>query len=365
MKTLLYSPRMLPVVRWSASFALALLAISSANGQTSSRRTAPQPAPRPTQAAPAPQTPAARAPANESSNGGQDAEARLNAIKQAIVAPEYTLRYRFEPRESLRYKVTHQATVDTTIRGNEAGAQAVAAAREKAQSISVSTKIWKVERVDDDGNMTFVYSVEDVDMWQQTSGRQEIRYNSRTDTEIPPAYVEVSSALGKPLATITIDPLGTILERKSERSQFTMGMGDLLMPLPAEPIKAGHRWTTPHELIVRLPDSSVKRVKTQKLYELVKVEAGIATVQVRTQILTPVRDDPKIMSQLVHQLTNGTIKFDVEKGRVVHIQMDWDELVLGFQGQDSSMQYLARFTEELISDEQPDVARQPGAREEK
>jgi hypothetical protein len=67
----------------------------------------------------------------------------------------------------------------------------------------------------------------------------------------------------------------------------------------------------------------------------------------KTQLLTPVRN-PKVRSQLIQRLTNGTVKFDIDAGRVISRQTDWDETVIGFEGPDSLMKYLARFTEELL-----------------
>jgi hypothetical protein len=79
------------------------------------------------------------------------------------------------------------------------------------------------------------------------------------------------------------------------------------------------------------------------------VAAGVATIEVKTQVLSPV-DDPRIRSQLVQRLQFGTIRFDVDAGRVLSKQMDTDEIVIGFQGADSIMQYLARFTEEPVEE---------------
>jgi hypothetical protein len=74
----------------------------------------------------------------------------------------------------------------------------------------------------------------------------------------------------------------------------------------------------------------------------------VATIQVSTQVLTPV-NDPKVKSQLVQRLQRGTIKFDLDTGRLLHKQMDASEEVIGFSGPESHMQYLARLTEEPLS----------------
>ena len=153
--------------------------------------------------------------------------------------------------------------------------------------------------------------------------------------------------VGVPITTVTIDPAGNIIDRKSNVPQASFGLGDIVMLLPPKPVKAGSRWYEPSELQVRMPDKKIKRFKIRKRYTLEKVLTGVATIKVKTEVLTPV-DDASVQAQLVQQLTAGTIKFDVDAGRVMSKQIDWDETVIGFNGPDSMMKYLARFTEQLL-----------------
>jgi hypothetical protein len=108
-------------------------------------------------------------------------------------------------------------------------------------------------------------------------------------------------------------------------------------------------WAIGDELRLPSEDGTVKKVQTQQSYKLEKVEAGVATISVATIVLTPI-NDPKLQSQIVQRLQKGTIKFDVDAGRLLHKQLDIDEQVFGFSGPESHMQYLARFTEELVKE---------------
>ena len=47
-------------------------------------------------------------------------------------------------------------------------------------------------------------------------------------------------------------------------------------------------------------------------------------------------------------MQKGTIKFDVDAGRLLSRQMDLDQSVLGFNGPQSHMQYVSRTTEEPV-----------------
>jgi len=250
-------------------------------------------------------------------------------------AERYHLRYEFSPGEVFRCKVTHLTTVDTKIRG----------VTETAQTRSVSTKVWKILSVDPAGNVTFTYTVEDARMWQQLTGREEIRYDSTQDKEPPDEYRHVAETVGVPMGTITISPSGEILRRENARPQFNPGIGELTIPLPPQPVQVGESWTREGELPIRLNDGKVKRIKTRHVYQLKKVETGVATIAARTEVLTPV-DDPAVQSQLVQRVKRGEVRFDVDAGRVLQQQMDIDATVIGFSGADSMMKYLARLTEE-------------------
>lgn len=270
------------------------------------------------------------------------------AAKPAKESEEYLLRYKFAPGETIRWKVTHLGTTETKISGNT----------QSSKSRSVSTKLWQVTEIDAQGKITFTHTVENVDMWQQVSDRPEVAYNSQSGAEPPAEYQQVAKTVGKPLTSATITDSGEILEKGGNSSKFTLGLGDIIMLLPPKAVHAGSSWYEPSELQVRQADGQVDRIKIRKRYTLEKVQTGLATIQVKTEVLTPV-DDPRTQAQLVQQLTNGEIKFDVDAGRVVSKQMDWDELVVGFRGPDSEMKYLARFTEELVTDNTATASSQP------
>jgi hypothetical protein len=264
--------------------------------------------------------------------------AELERAKQRVVEQtNCTLRYKFTEGESLRWKVAHLATTETTIGGTT----------QTSRSRSISTKLWTVTDVDDAGNMTFTHSVENVDMWQQITDRPEVSYNSEKDASPPPEYEPVASSLGKPLTTVTIRPDGKVVDRGGSSATSKFGLGDIVMLLPPKPVHVGSTWYEPAEIRTRLRDGRVKVIKIRKLYSLENVATGVATISVKTEVLTPI-DEASIKAQLVQQLTKGKIRFDVDAGRVLAKQMDWDETVVGFSGPDSMMKYLARFTEDQI-----------------
>lgn len=267
----------------------------------------------------------------------QDAgAARLKAAVARAASEPCELRYRFAAGESIGWTVRHLSTTETSMQGKA----------ETTRARTISTKIWDVQAVDDAGNITFVHRVADIDMWQKVSDRPEIRYNSRTDGTPPPEFLQVAKSIDTPLATVTISPSGKVLRRTGSTPQVTLGLGEICVPLPAGPVCVGQQWQTTQEVPVRRADGVSQRIRTRVVYSLAAVKTGVATITVKTEILTPIHD-PRVQAQLVQQLTAGTIRFDLDAGRVLSREIDWDETVVGFNGPDSLMKYLARFTEEL------------------
>jgi hypothetical protein len=254
-------------------------------------------------------------------------------------ATKYTLCYKFKPGELIRMQVWHRANLETTIAGTT----------QTAETTSGSVKAWRVQGVDSQGNMTFEHSVESVDLRQKVSGRQEITYNSQTDKSPPPLYEASAKSVGVPLATVTIDPSGKILKKTDKRSGATSEPlnSQMVTPLSADPVAVGESWNQPLDVTITLEQDETKIIKTRQHYTLDKVAHGIATISIETQVLTPVTN-PKIQSQLVQHLKQGTFRFDIDAGRMVAEQLELDERVLGFQGPDSSLHFVGRFTEEYL-----------------
>lgn len=250
----------------------------------------------------------------------------------------YTLRYQFAPGDVIDYRVEHRATVDTKIEGN----------RDVAKSRSVSTKRWVVDKVEDEA-ITFSFTIEDVDMWQKSEGRDEVRYNSLTHTgDIPAQYQHVASTLGQPLAVVTVSDTGSVIKREQGKEKPDLGFGGIIFPLPSDAITVGHTWTESKTLRLNERDGRVKQVKVQVKYRLEDVKKDVATISIRTEVITPLTK-AALKSQLVQQLSNGEAKFDLKKGRLLSKKLEWDETVIGFNGPASNMKYLAKFTEEILS----------------
>lgn len=275
------------------------------------------------------------------------------AADEPAANQEYTLRYKFAPGETIRWEVVHRGRIRSTISGTT----------QAAETVSKSVKVWKITEVKEDGAATFEHSVESVDMWHKFTGQQEVRYNSLTDTKAPLGYENVAQSIGVPLSTVTVSPRGEIISRvRLQKTQQQQNEGLMCIPLPEKPVAVGHTWSLPMPIEVPLPAGTIKRVDASQKFTLSEVKNGVATIQVATQILTPIRD-PAIEAQLIQSQSTGFVKFDIDAGRVISQQLDVDKGVVGFSGEASSMHCLSRFTEELIT-ARTETASRPAARRE-
>lgn len=248
------------------------------------------------------------------------------------------LRYAFQAGDVVAAEVAHRALTETTMNG----------VTEAVETMTDSTKTWRVVAVDEGGVATLEQSVDGVTMTSRSSDRGEVRWASAGDAEPPPGYEAVRASLGVPLVRLQVSPDGRVLERRELRPCPAAASGDLvIVPLPEEPIAVGHVWTVPDELVVEVPNGPRKLVRTRLRYRLEEVRDGLATIRVDTTVLTPL-DDPRLEARLLERIWDGTIRFDIEAGRIVSRRTAIDRRVVGFGGPQSSVRYKASLEERVL-----------------
>lgn len=158
-----------------------------------------------------------------------------------------------------------------------------------------------------------------------------------------------------PLSIVTLDAKGKVLHRKAFPVKSAVNnKGEITLNLPEEPVAVGRQWTTPNDIELPLPNGGIRKVKARQIFDLLAVKTGVATIHVATQVLSPIHD-PAIEAQLIQYESAGTVRFDIDGGRILSQEMDVDKGVVGFRGEASSIHYLTRFNEELTAS-QPALA---------
>lgn len=251
----------------------------------------------------------------------------------------YLLQYKLKSGETVRWDVEHVASTKTRMAGE----------MEETSSRSVSRKAWTVSNVTNEGDMSFTHMIEAVDMWQQIGDEKPISYNSMTDKDVPFEYESTAARLGKVLADITITTDGQVKHRESSLKEMKFGVGDIAVPLPQQAIAIGQKWNVPTTFNAVDEDQRPHELKARLSYQLVKVTDGNAFITFRTEILTPVESE-KIQSQIMQQKTKGYLVFDIQRGRPIRKEVEWNERVQGFEGGDSFLEYVAKLSEKLVDD---------------
>ncbi len=264
--------------------------------------------------------------------------ARNLARKQSFL-----MRYQFEPGEEIRWNVEHTATTNAQISGKH----------ETTSSRTQSRKLWTITDVDSKGNFTFDHSVEWMSLWQQIGDDEPTAFDSLSSEPAPEAFHAAVQMIGKPLAVVTITPSGKVVDRNTKVEQLDFGIGDICTPMPEKAVGIGYRWYVPTTYTATDDNGRRLQLKARLHYQLTKVVDGKAYISFRTEILTPIEND-KIKSQLLQKLNDGFLVFDIDRGRMVKKEIEWNEKVQEYAGPDSFLQYTGKMTETIV---RPDVAR--------
>ncbi|MGD9644206.1 MAG: hypothetical protein AB7U73_00750 [Pirellulales bacterium] len=252
----------------------------------------------------------------------------------------YRLRYRFKAGETIRWQVEHRARVTTTVSGST----------QTAETISRSLKVWRIKQLAaaPQPAVIFEHLVENVEMRQKVTGREEVVYNSATDVVPPAGFEQTAQSVGVVLARVTMDLRGVIVNREGGTLTEAEAQSPLTLPLPAEDVPVGHVWYSPSETTVKLSSGQVRVIKLRQRCRLAEVRDGIAKIEVESQVITPIRDEPEIEAQLIQRQSAGELHFDIASGRLLSQRLELDKRVVGFSGEQSSLHYVTRFTEDLV-----------------
>ncbi len=195
----------------------------------------------------------------------------------------YLLRYKFKAGETVRYEVTQVAKTKTRLKGTE----------EVSQAHTTSEKVWHFLESQSPEQMKFEHSVSRVELTQQTGDKPELRWASNSGDEPTVEFAKIAEQIGKPLSTVTINGRGQETDRQTHAgSEAQLGMGGLTVAMPEEAIAIGANWSVPRTVKVRTEAGEPKDMKVRDVYTLEKVETGVATISVRSEVLTPLTKSP-------------------------------------------------------------------------
>ena len=265
--------------------------------------------------------------------------------RQEENAERYLLRYRFEPESDQRWNVSHRVWKKVLMSGLET----------EIETVSRIVRRWHVEPHAPDLSEdveTVTYTIDEMILDQQETGKDPIRYDSRVDDEVP-AEISVfgtEKAVGQELSRFKIDRLGMMTEKELMMRQYGGNPKDsrVLFPFPDEPVAVGETWTLPYTIFLQNRDKTVKTINAVIKFTLTGVSGDLAVIEVRT-IPTSIIGDPYLEGQLAERLFTGSCRFDMKSGRAVKTEIEFARSVPEAYGTATFLDYRCKITEEAVS----------------
>jgi hypothetical protein len=257
----------------------------------------------------------------------------LFAVGVAASAEEakHTLRYRFTPGESVYF-----ASRNDTVRRFSLNANDV----QSKDSVD-ALKHYKVLEVTQDGEAVLELMIDRTKM-SVDDGTAKFVYDSTKDEDPPAAFQAVHGTVGKPWLRMTVTPRGETISCLSPGGRPVPESSDylsrVLPELPERPVAIGESWKEPFTVDVSSEFNVALKLpmKLQRVYTLKSVENGIATLALRTEVLTAKRT-PKQDVELIQRRFTGSITIDLENGRLLARDLAINGSVVGYDGPMSAM----------------------------
>lgn len=259
-------------------------------------------------------------------------------------ATTYQLAYRFEPGQTLEYVSEHASTIFVQV-GDVA---------DTVRHTVESGKRYDVASVDESGKAVLQPQIHYVRLTAEHQG-QHIEWDSRSGEDAPAEFEGIEETINVSLGSVEVTPAGgitvvSVRGAPAGHSQLQEDHFDLFPTLPEEPIAVGDSWKENFEVQILANQNLKKTISMQRLLTLKSVENGRAVIDVRTLILSPIRD-PIEEGQLIQRTPSGTITLDIESGRLLSREMKIDKRVVGFQGPQTSLQVVGTRNESLAAEE--------------
>lgn len=255
-------------------------------------------------------------------------------------AESFLLRYKFQADQVIRYEVSLHDNYVVKI----------GELTEEPHSHQDSIKNYRVISVNEDGSAVIELMMESakLDLFQNGA---KAKFDSQFDKKPQEIFKPIASMIGRPHLKLTISPTGEVsnlqplLNNKNLPNQLAI---DVLVQLPEEPVKVGGIWKEDIAVPLSLPGSPLKQmVKLQRRYFVRSVENGIATITIKTKVLTPL-SDPELEMQLLRRKPEGSMQIDLNRGLLLSRTLTQKNQVVNFGKGATQMDFKQMHTEKLL-----------------
>jgi hypothetical protein len=270
----------------------------------------------------------------------------------------HTLRYQFAPGETVYFTSRNDTIRRFVLNSGEV----------QTKDAVDALKHYKVLEVTPAGGAILELMIDLTNMTVD-DGTSPFEYDSAKDKNPPAAFEAVHGTVGRPWLRVTVNSRGETTNYQTPGGLPVPESADyvsrVLPVLPEQPVAIGASWKEqfmvdvsvdqingPHGKPLKLP------MKLQRVYTLKSVEVGIATLALRTEVLTP-RRSLKQEAELIQRRFTGSITIDMTHGRLLGRDLAIDGSVVGYDGPMSVMS--VKMTQKDAYAPQGAATAQPGA----
>lgn len=264
--------------------------------------------------------------------------------ERPFVAPRYRLIYKFRVGQEVYYDSIHSTRIST--RKDES--------IETTQNESKTLKHFRVMSINDKGEAVLDSYLDCVQMSYQFNNHPKVEFNSESTGPVPRGFSDIKLSVGRPLSRLTVDRSGRMIsilslaerDERQSKAASTDKTRNFLFELPEEAIEVGHEWVERIPAKVTVSKYLTNTVVLLRKFKLESVENNLATISVKTDLLTPL-DDPKLLAQLIQRTPRGSFVFDIDQGLIASRTFITDKSEIGVVGPNSMMRATGQLTETL------------------
>lgn len=265
--------------------------------------------------------------------------------------PGVLLQYKFEPGQTIYYSVVNGSHIVVQYDVNQ----------HEVTHSSASVKHFRVIDVYENGTAVLRLMIDRAYMRANQLG-DTVVFDSAASDAPPEEFVGVAATVGRPWVDVTVSPRGEVVHVEP----LISGVNDInisnevqnnvLALLPEGDVRIGDSWNEEFTVSVQIDTMSrlQREIRMQRIYTLKSIQNGLATIELRTVPLSPIRD-PFQEGQLLQRSPTGTLVLDVTSGTLVSRDLRVDGEAVGFSGPNSCMSVDSSRVEELIVADEMDA----------
>jgi hypothetical protein len=246
--------------------------------------------------------------------------------------------FQWKKGQTLTYKIKHVTSVVETL---EKGANT-------SNSQLDLVNRWQVADVDAKGIATLNLTLVSMRNEQKRAGGDILLFDSQNlEKSTPELREQMSKFVGQTVAVVRLDSYGRVIEVKQGNPASFESEPPFIIVFPDAKAAAGQAWKRPFNVVLDPPYGTGEKVQADQRYDCKKIEAGKATLSVKTEFKT-MPDNARERLPLLQKDVEGEIVFDLPKGRLISAQLRTDKTVQNHQGKGSSYQFKSQYWRELV-----------------